>query len=513
MELFADHREQNNNNEENQPRVQLKPWRVLLVDDDVQMHQITKLALNGFIFQDRKLELISAYTGIEAKEILDNSDDIAVALIDVVMETEHAGLDLVKYIRTELQNHMTRLVLRTGQAGQAPEDMVIQEYEIDDYKEKTELTTQKLRTLLYSMLRSYRDLCIIEEQKEGLSKVIEASANVQNTNTLKTYASSVLNQLTSLLNLEASAFYCVVQPCPDSEDTRALTLAATGDYVNFYPVCSFDLLPDMVATRCTEVLHAHDSIQYEDAYVLFSEDERRVISILYVNLKEQLSDLDRQLLKIYMHNIALTFENLNLLVDLQDTSKELVYNLANAVEARSKETGAHVQRVSMISEKLAKLYGLDEQDTLMIKHASPLHDIGKVAIPDSILHKPGKLDAEEWETMKKHVDYGVEILSKSKRRLIVVAREIAGYHHEKWDGTGYPNQLSGEDIPISGRITALADVFDALGSKRSYKEPWSDEDIMKEIKALSGKHFEPKLVELMVERWDEFISIRDMYPD
>lgn len=464
MELFADLRDPNS---EKVPKPSNshtgKPWRVLLVDDDEQMHQITKIALNGFEFQERGLELISAYSGEQAKEILTRESDIAVALIDVVMETEHAGLELVRYIRSEKKNQLTRLVLRTGQAGQAPEDIVIREYEIDDYKEKTELTTQKLRTLLYSTLRAYRDICLIEDQKQGLSRVITASANVQNTSTLKTYATTVLSQLTSLLKLEASAFYCIVQPSDEGEETRALTLAATGEYVDLYPKCSFEVLPDIVAGRCQEVLDAKQSINYGDAYVFFTVDERNVTSILYINLSNELSDLDAQLLELYMQNICLTFENINLMVDLQDTSKELVYNLANAVEARSKETGAHVQRVSLISERLGQLYGLASDETTMIKHASPLHDVGKVAIPDSILHKPGKLDKEEWEIMKKHVDYGVEILSNSKRRLILVAKEIAGTHHEKWDGSGYPNALAGEDIPISGRLTAVADVFDALG--------------------------------------------------
>jgi len=202
-----------------------------------------------------------------------------------------------------------------------------------------------------------------------------------------------------------------------------------------------------------------------------------------------------------------------LLIDIKETSKELVYNLANAVEARSKETGAHVQRVALICERLAVLYGLSDEEALMIKLSAPLHDVGKVAVPDSILHKPGKLDAQEWEIMKKHVDYGVDILSKSKRRLIVVAKEIAGHHHEKWDGSGYPNGLSGADIPISGRIAALADVFDALGAKRSYKEPWSDAEILAEIKKQSGLHFEPKLVELMINHWQDFIDIRNSLPD
>ncbi|MCL9783979.1 DUF3369 domain-containing protein [Vibrio sp. S4M6] len=514
MDLFADHRDAKEQGTGHQPTDGSEaPWKVLIVDDDEQVHQVTKLALSGFKFQNRRLQLICALSGKEAREIVEKHDDIALALVDVVMETEHAGLDLVKYIREECQNQKIRLVLRTGQAGQAPEDVVIQSYEIDDYKEKTELTTQKLKTLLYSMLRSYRDLCLIEEQKQGLSRVIEASANVQNTSSLQTYATSVLNQLTSLLGLRTSAFYCIVQPRPEGEESRALTLAATGGYVNFCSKCSFDILPEEVSARCKAVLTDRRSQDFGDAFVLFTSDERGLDNLLYVNLNQELSELDTQLLEIYMQNIGLTFENLNLMVDLKETSRELVYNLANAVEARSKETGAHVERVSLICERLAELYGLPETDVNLIKAASPLHDVGKVAIPDSILHKPGKLTKEEWEIMQKHVEYGVEILSKSKRKLILVAREIAATHHEKWDGSGYPNKLSGKDIPISGRITALADVFDALGAKRAYKEPWPDDEIMQEIVAQKGKHFEPELVDLMVEHWEDFIAIRDALPD
>lgn len=513
MDLFADHRLESSPDDSSQGIDAAKPWKVLLVDDDEIMHQVTRLALSGFQFQNRKLQLISAFSGYEAKELLRAQDDIAVAFIDVVMETEHAGLELVKYIREHLNNRLIRLVLRTGQAGQAPEDMVIKEYEIDDYKEKTELTTQKLKTVLYSMLRAYRDLCLIDEQKQGLSKVIQASSYVQNTTSLQTYASAVLEQLTSLLKLEKSAFYCLVKPEPNGEASRALTLAATGSYVNLYSECVLEKLPELVAQRCQQVLSSRETTNFGDAFVLFSHDEQGLDSLLYVNLNKHLTELDLQLLEIYMQNISLTFENLNLMLDVRETSKELVYNLANAVEARSKETGAHVQRVSLISEKLAQLYGLNELEVGLIKYGSPLHDVGKVAIPDSILHKPGKLDAQEWEIMKKHVDYGVEILSKSKRRLFGTAREIAATHHEKWDGSGYPKGLAGENIPISGRIVALADVFDALGSKRSYKEPWPDEQIRQELVSQKGKHFDPRLVDILLDHWQAFIDIRVQYPD
>lgn len=514
MELFADHKQHENKLDSlvNQTKP-VAPWVVLLVDDDEQVHQITRLVLSGFIFDGRPLELISAYSAKEAKQVYHQHTDIALALIDVVMESEHAGLDLVHYLRDEANDSLIRVVLRTGQAGQAPEDLVIREYEIDDYKEKTELTTQKLKTLLYSMLRAYRDLCLIEAQKAGLKKVITSSAKVQNTTTLKAYASSVLEQLTSLLKLEKSAFYCVVRPRPEGEASRALTLAATGEYVDCYSECAFEKLPDEVAHRCRKVLEHRQSQHFGDAFILYANDEPGVDSLLYVNFHQVLSELDIQLLEIYMQNIGLTFENLNLLIDIKETSKELVYSLANAVEARSRETGAHVQRVSMFCEKLALLYGMSSEEATMIKHAAPLHDVGKVAVPDAILHKPGKLDANEWEIMKKHVDYGVEILDRSKRCLIVKAKEIAAYHHEKWDGSGYPNGLIGEEIPISGRIAALADVFDALGSKRSYKEPWSDEQIKQEIINQKGRHFEPKLVDLLIQHWDEFIEIRQSLPD
>ncbi|KOO13798.1 phosphodiesterase [Vibrio xuii] len=512
MELFADYNK-NETDSSTSRHKQAEPWTVLLVDDDEQVHQITRLALSGFSFDGRPLQLISAFSAQEAKQVYHQHSNIALALVDVVMESEHAGLELVKYLRDEVQDKLIRVVLRTGQAGQAPEDVVIREYEIDDYKEKTELTIQKLKTLLYSMLRAYRDLCLIDEQKTGLKKVIESSAKVQNTTTLQTYASSVLEQLTSLLQLEKSAFYCVVKPRPDGEPSRALTLAATGDYVDCYNECVIEKLPEEVASRCQTVLEGRRSQHFGDAFVFYAHDEQGVDSLLYVNFHQVLSELDIQLLEIYMQNIGLTFENLNLMLDIRETSKELVYSLANAVEARSRETGAHVQRVSIFCEKLALLYGLSDEEANMIKHAAPLHDVGKVAVPDSILHKPGKLDATEWEEMKKHVDYGVEILERSKRCLIVKAKEIAAYHHEKWDGSGYPNALSGESIPVSGRIAALADVFDALGSKRSYKEPWSDDQIRQEIIGQKGKHFEPKLVDLLLDNWDEFVAVRQSLPD
>jgi response regulator RpfG family c-di-GMP phosphodiesterase len=232
-----------------------------------------------------------------------------------------------------------------------------------------------------------------------------------------------------------------------------------------------------------------------------------------VSHTRSLDKLDRQLLELYTQSVAITFENMNLQEDLQETQKELVYILADAVEARSKETGAHVKRVALCSEVLARLYGLAEEEVMLIKHASPLHDIGKVAIPDAILHKPGKLDASEWEAMQKHAQFGLDILQRSSRPLMKLGAEIAISHHERWDGTGYPNGLSGEAIPISGRITALIDVFDALGSRRSYKDAWGDDRVSQEILKERGKQFDPRLVDLLLANLETFRSVRAQYPD
>jgi response regulator RpfG family c-di-GMP phosphodiesterase len=226
-----------------------------------------------------------------------------------------------------------------------------------------------------------------------------------------------------------------------------------------------------------------------------------------------LSKLDRQLLEIYTQSVAITFDNIDLQAELRETQNELVYTLADAVEARSKDTGAHVKRVALTCEMLARLYGLPEAQVVLIKTASPLHDIGKVAIPDCILQKPGKLDAGEWALMQQHAQFGLDILRRSHRPLMKLGAEIALSHHERWDGSGYPQGLAGTDIPVSGRITALADVFDALGSRRSFKEPWSDEVVVKTIQEGRGTQFEPALVDLLLANLQAFKALRREFPD
>ena len=487
-------------------------YKVLIVDDEVEIHKVTELTLKRFRFDGKKIHYLHAYSAAEALKCFEDNRDIALALVDVVMETDHAGLDLVHKVRNELNNHLVRLVLRTGQPGQAPEHTVIERYDINDYKEKTELTSQKLKTLMYSGLRSFRDIQTIDMHRKGLRQVIESTSKMLKPSSMSEFATAVLREILNLLQIGSSAVYCTTFS-DSGGPAQKQVLAATGSLANVIAEAELNGLPAAVREAFDRALTSRSSFYSDNGYVFYAETDSGYQNLLYVDTNGELTSCQRELLDIYCFNVALTYVNLLKGHEILDTQRELVYLLGDAVEMRSKETGAHVKRVSFICYRLAQLYGLPEDNCLLIKRASPLHDFGKVAIPDNILHKPGQLDAQEWEVMKTHASVGYDILKKSNKPILQVAATICLTHHERWDGKGYPTGAVGESIPIAGRITALADVFDALGSKRSYKEPWARDDVFEEIKQQRGAHFDPVLVDLMLANFDEFWQIRERFPD
>jgi len=235
------------------------------------------------------------------------------------------------------------------------------------------------------------------------------------------------------------------------------------------------------------------------------KDIKRHDKIMAQSDKRQQKDYDT------LQEKLLEVEALN--KEIEETQREVVFTMGAIGESRSKETGNHVKRVAEYSKLLALYYGLEEHDAEMLKQVSPMHDIGKVAIPDSILNKPGRFNEEERAIMDTHARLGYDMLRHSNRVLLKAAAIVAYEHHEKWDGSGYPRALSGEDIHIFGRITAVADVFDALGSDRCYKKAWEDERIFKLFKEERGKHFDPKLVDIFFEHLDEFLAIREEFKD
>jgi response regulator RpfG family c-di-GMP phosphodiesterase len=209
----------------------------------------------------------------------------------------------------------------------------------------------------------------------------------------------------------------------------------------------------------------------------------------------------------------LVFENIRAKAEVQEVQQQLMLMLSEAIETRSKETGAHVLRVALICEFIAKKLGLSEKHVEIIKHSAPMHDLGKIGVPERILHKPGALDEEEWAVMKTHPEIGHKLLSKLNYGIPQMGAMVSLSHHEKWNGSGYPNGVSGSNIPLEGRLMAIADVVDALGSTRSYKKAWKDEDIIALIQEQKGLHFDPDIADIVIHNFDQIMEIRKQYPD
>lgn len=495
----------------------LRPWRVLLVDDEPDIHTVTKLALARFTLDGRPLAFLHAYSAAEAKHILSTEHDIALVFLDVVMESDSAGLEVARWMRHELGNLFTRIVLRTGQPGTAPEERVIVDYDINDYKEKTELDRTKLFTTTFSALRAYRDIMRVEETRRyeeryriGLQKVIEASAHVLEHRSIQAFANGLLEQVISLLRLDEQSLLVRLDALSEdaAEDGRYEIMAGAGNYSpDGVTVCS-EILPYLDKARLNRA-----NLREDDVFVLYFPTRQGKANLLFLKGISLLDDLDQTLIQVFSGSVALAFENLLLNREIFDTQAELINRLGDAVESRSPETGNHVRRIAEFCYELGKGMGLDDELCELLKRAAPMHDIGKISTPDAVLLKPGKLEVEEWNIMKEHPERGHRILSSSNRPILQMAATIALQHHERFDGGGYPQGLRGEEIDLMARIVAVADVYDALSHQRCYKPAWSKEAVIQYLEEQKGKQLDPIVVELLLEKLPILEQISQRYQD
>ena len=487
-------------------------WRILIVDDEEEVHRVTRLVLDSISFDGKAMHFYHAYSGEEAVRMVKEIENIALIFLDVVMETDDAGLRAARRIREELQNPFVRIVLRTGQPGQAPEDKVIIDYDINDYKTKTELTSTKLFTAVIASLRSYRDIMIIEHNKRGLRKVIDASPTIFKMQSMGAFAEGVLEQLTNLLNLGKNALFCHGFAASRAHGVFYIR-AATGEYERYVNHKVMEVTPAEVRELLMEALNRQGNVARNSDYVGYLVGKGDSEYLIYIHGWEELHPWDKDLIHIFFTNVSVAHDNILLNMEIEDTQSEVIYTLGEIAETRSKETGNHVKRVASYSELMALEYGLSEHEAKILRLASPMHDVGKLGIPDSILNKPARLTPEEWEIMKTHAQIGYEMLKHSSRPLMKAAAITAGQHHEKWDGTGYPAGLKGENIHIFGRITAVADVFDALSVRRVYKNAWPVEKVLALFQDERGKQFDPRLVDILVRNIDTFLRIRQENTD
>ncbi len=492
-------------------------WKVIIIDDEPEVHAVTKLALSDFSFQDKHLEFYSAYSGAEGKKLVLEHPDAAIILLDVVMETDDAGLQVAQFIREQANNHKARIILRTGQPGQAPERQVILDYDINDYKSKTELTAQKLFTVVMSSLRAYRDIISLDNSRQGLQKIIEASADIFSSHSMEQFIDGVMQQLTSVIGCgNEKAMYLtdsLMVNCNSNGDSLKV-IAAQGDFVNSVGKPVEEFVEPELQEAFKEAIENKSIVYRGDYLIAYCYSRFSNNSLLYVSgLPKQVGTTEKTLIELFAQNVQIAYENVQLQLELEDTQRELVYRLSEALEKRSNETGNHARRVALISGLLAKYYGLEEVDADLVKTAAPLHDVGKISIPDNILNKPGGLDDGEWSVMQSHAALGHDILDGSNRNVIQAGAIIARDHHENWDGSGYPSGLAGEEIHIFGRIVALADVYDALRHDRCYKRAWSKEETLEFVRGEDGKKFDPKLVQILNNNIDEVEDILQRYPE
>ena len=491
-----------------------QPWKILIVDDEKGLHDVTHLVLRKMHYAGRPIELISAYSAQEAEEIIKVTPNIAVAIIDVVMEHDQAGLDLVKMIRNQYGMKQVRIILRTGNPGMAPEREVIQHFEIDDYRDKTDLTADRLFAVVYTALRSYHALKTIDETSHGLEQIILSTGAVfEDQNDYSAIFFALLKNLQEVN---------VLSNC-------ALRL---GDVMGIYSTPTESLIAMSTGTYAALAGHTLDHIADEELrHVLQSHVSSKTIYLGEGGVLLGLTLPDQQYLALwiasegilpphvtYLIHILLERFNSNLIHnhlrnEILEAQRQALNTLCEAVEMRSKETGMHIHRMAAYSKLLAQLYGLPTDQLNLIEAAAPLHDIGKVAIPDSILNKPGRLTDDEMETMRTHAQSGFDLLGRSNSKMLETGAEVALTHHERWDGTGYPNGLKGNEIPLFGRIVNVADVFDALMSRRVYKEPFPLDKTIQIMSELSGQAFDPALIDLLVKNKDQFSAIFEQNPD
>jgi CheY-like chemotaxis protein len=307
----------------------LLPWRVLVVDDDADVHAVTRLALRNVSFQGRGLELFSAYSAAEGLRLLGGTADIALVLLDVVMESEDAGLVLARRIREELGNHLVRVVLRTGQPGQAPEQRVIIDYDIHDYKAKTELTTQRLFTAVISALRAYETLTALERSRASLARILAGGSDLYREaylgGSLRDFAAGVLSQVNAVLDVGAGAMLCVMA----GEGGEQVVLAATGAWAEQAGAAPLAATHPLRATF--ERAWRERRSQYEDgATVLWVRTQQQQGICIAVAPPLPLAPIQRDLLELYGQRIAGAFDNQYLFDRLRGSGEALAAVAGNA---------------------------------------------------------------------------------------------------------------------------------------------------------------------------------------
>ena len=491
-------------NEEISTGKTIPAWKVMIVDDDDDVHSVTRLVLDNFNFMGRNIQFIDAYSGEEACRLLNEHPDMAVIFLDVVMETEHAGLDAVKRIREDIGNTLVRIILRTGQPGKAPEKSVIVNYDINDYKSKTDLTSQKMFTSLVAALRSFHDLKSIDANRRSVMKILEASSQLD-LESLRIFVSGILMQLSNLLDVSENDLILVQQ---DEENGLLKIIASSGNYEPFIGDSVLDVLsPEVGKTIQYVIANKTDSVrQNYGVYVISGKNIGNVVA--YLNGSKHLDQVDLVLVGIFCEKVLLAYDNCNLVEESQADLEKSLAILAKISNPSYTDPTGHAKYIGMLSrdiaENIAELTGgehVNRPIRKQIAQAAMLCDIGNHSLPNDIWKNTGKLTEAERNLIQTHTTLGallVNVTDSEDRGALQLAHTIILAHHERFDGSGYPLGISGKDIPLAARIVAVADTFISLTTERPYRKAFDHNEAVKIITDNSERLFDPAVVSAFV---------------
>ncbi len=481
-------------------------WNILLVGGGGDEILLLSRLLADFVFENRPVCFFHAVGLHEARAMLEEKH-VASVLIELDASMDRSPLELVSYIRNTLHNAAVRIIVVADHCWSDVEEEIMAAYDINTFRLKGELDggIGRLKSAFIGSLRAYREFKKTEDEKKGLEYVALSSSLALNASSLEELAHDVLRHLASILNTTHSFGGVILQ----KSQRRWRKLAAAG---RFTDLDTYSLPRDIENVLPLLRTLNPQSLTLE-GFSFHSPSAVGTERLIFIDGSQTPNDWEYYLAESYCANTDAVFENLERRHEIESTQKEIIYTLGEIAETRSQETGFHVKRVAEYTKLLALKYGLSEEEANLLALASPMHDIGKVGISDSILNKPGKLTPEEYATMQGHALSGYEMLKHSSRPILKTAAIIALQHHEKYDGGGYPHGLKGDDIHLYGRITAIADVFDALASDRVYKKAWSLGDIVELFRRERGRHFDPVLTDLFLEHLHEFLEIRSRYAD
>lgn len=485
-------------------------WKLLVVDTDPQVHENVRQALADYRFDNGRVEILSAGSAGDARALLGEHADIAVVLLEAVLETDTAGLELIPYIRQELANPYTRVIVCTAHPDRVPEDKVVEAYDVNDYRTRAHFTADRLRTSLTMAVRTYASLLALATSRKELARVAVATAGLLDIRTPDRLFEKLLPRLISLLGIGADAMVCT-QGDILPHSSKIWIRAGIGRFAHLHGVDLATLDEPKVVAALDRLGERSETVLEPDYCVLRLRAHGGILCLVYAEGRHSCSSHEWQLLDLFRNKASIAFENTLLLEEVSGSQKAAVLALASLAEFKDNAAPGHLQRTGRLVGEMARElrrqghFSDDLDDDLVEKLglASILHDVGMISISDETLNIPGELVEEDREQIHRHTDIGHRILTDASqplrgRSLMSIAAEIALSHHERYDGTGYRRGLAGNAIPIGARITAVADVFDALVTERPYRRAWPLEEAVSWIQEQAGKGFDPLVVEAFV---------------